>query len=178
MICITPSWSLSFWQKGGRKICLIYFTLNPLLMIDKKGEKYLSLYASLLFVSYWYQEFLLNFYYWYQKLLLIIFQLVSRIFIDWIFFIWLVSRAFMLLKFSHWNFYWYQEQLFKEYVYFKKEKEFIFKKKVWYQEHVYFMFGIKSMFISLFYAYWCIFIHCIYLLFIAMHELRGSFFEA
>ena len=47
LICITPSWSLCFWQKGGVKFVCFDFTLNPLLMSDKKGEKYLSLYACL-----------------------------------------------------------------------------------------------------------------------------------
>jgi len=33
--------SLFFWQKGGEDLFDLFFTLNPLLMIDKKGEKYL-----------------------------------------------------------------------------------------------------------------------------------------
>ena len=38
-----PFVDFCFWQKGGEH-CFV-FTLTPLLMIDKKGEKYFSIYA-------------------------------------------------------------------------------------------------------------------------------------
>ena len=40
---VTPLLILCFEQKGGEE-CFV-FTLTPLLMIDKKGEKYFSIYA-------------------------------------------------------------------------------------------------------------------------------------
>ena len=45
---ITPLLILCFEQKGGEE-CFV-FTWIPLLMIDKKGEKYLSLYACFVFI--------------------------------------------------------------------------------------------------------------------------------
>ena len=55
----------------------------------------------------------------------------------------------------------------------------------WYQEHLvlYLLIGIKSMFISLVYQISCLCIfyveHLLHIfMFIAMHELRGSFYEA
>ena len=42
MFVYTPYWSFCLWQKGGENFV---FTLTPLLMIDKKGEKYFGLYA-------------------------------------------------------------------------------------------------------------------------------------
>jgi len=72
MVCFdfTP-WSIFVSGKKGENIVLL-FSLTPLLMIDKKGEKYLSLYACLskfalfhidikrvcfMFCWYWYQEY-------------------------------------------------------------------------------------------------------------------------
>ena len=40
-LSFTPYWSLCLWQKWGEKFICCVFTLTPLLMIDKKGEKYL-----------------------------------------------------------------------------------------------------------------------------------------
>ena len=45
MFKITPLLILCFGQKGGEKFVGFVFTLTPLLMIDKKGEKYFSIYA-------------------------------------------------------------------------------------------------------------------------------------
>ena len=41
LLLITPSLVPCFGQKGGEKFDDFVFTLTPLLMIDKKGEKYL-----------------------------------------------------------------------------------------------------------------------------------------
>ena len=42
---ITPLFILCFEQKGGEEFVGFVFTLTPLLMIDKKREKYFSIYA-------------------------------------------------------------------------------------------------------------------------------------
>ena len=72
----------------------------------------------------------------------------------------------LLISREHALFYWYQEHLFKNLFMLKKKGKGIYFKN----------FGIKSMFIVL--CMLMLGIHCIYLLFFAMHELRGSFFEA
>ena len=45
MFALTPSLVPCFRQKGGENFDDFVFTLTPLLMIDKKGEKEFSLYA-------------------------------------------------------------------------------------------------------------------------------------
>ena len=51
LILFHPFVDFCFWQKGVEH-CFV-FTLTPLLMIDKKGEKYFSIYACLSFCIYW-----------------------------------------------------------------------------------------------------------------------------
>jgi len=59
---VTPLLILCFEQKGGKEFVGFVFTLTPLLMIDKKGEKDLSLYACF----YDYACFYIGIKYWYQ----------------------------------------------------------------------------------------------------------------
>ena len=105
-------------DKKGENIVLL-FTLTPLLMIDKRGGKYLSLNACLLvickfiskFVSYWYQESLFDVlmfcWYWYQE------HGQSRTY--FVVYILLISRTFIKIfivgiKNFYWlSFNWYQE---------------------------------------------------------------------
>ena len=44
IIDVTPLLILCFEQKGGEEFVGFIFTLTPLLMIDKKWEKYFSIY--------------------------------------------------------------------------------------------------------------------------------------
>ena len=126
-----------FKTKWGRTLFLL-FSLTPLLMIDKKGEKYLSLYACLLFiymliskfVSYWYQESLFDvlmfYWYWYQENIFCCFDLLVLIFtidikitymftsFNWYQNFWLNSSTFILCTFNWYVlfiFNWYHDAL-------------------------------------------------------------------
>ena len=134
----TPCWFL-FRQKGGEHCFIVYF--NPFVDVDKRGEKYFSIYACLF-------KFISKFILATCVLSFVDIGIKSMdISIKNIF----CCFCFVGIKSFYWNFYWYQEQLFKN--------MFILK------------FGIKSMFMFI------AFMTYLYL-FIAMHELRGSFYEA
>ena len=127
---LSPFIDSMFRTKRGEE-CFV-FTLTPLLMIDKKGEMNLSLYACF----YDYACFC-----WYQVL-------VSRVFcfknIVWLVLIfYLVSRACFSLIF-----YWYQEHVLID-----------IKSLFYLCMLMHFMFSIKNMFrtFHLFYACLCIF---------------------
>ena len=96
----TPHWFFLFKTKRGR----ILFSLTPLLMIDKKREKYLSLYACIWVYMHIYCLYKIKF-------LLITFQLVSRVFY------WLVSKAFIAFidEIFNCNFYWSQKHVYFRY---------------------------------------------------------------
>ena len=131
---------------------------TPLLMIDKKGEKNLSLYACL----YACFMFLLSSF-------------------------GIVCMFYVFIKFI-----WYQSIIYKTCLFLvsracKRDHQFYFAyiKFNWLSRTCLFVFDLKISLVSraslLFihiYACFMFSIHCIYLLFIPMHELRGSFFEA
>ena len=59
LLLITPLLILCFGQKGGEKFVDFVFTLTPLLMIDKKGEKYFCIYACFpCFIHKWGEVFM------------------------------------------------------------------------------------------------------------------------
>ena len=136
----TP-WSIFVSDKKGKNM-FYWFSLTPLLMIDKKGRSiwvywvYMHVFIGIkkvcfMFCWYWYQEYG----YWYQEHYL--------------------KNMFILSLYFH----------------------LYLRTCLWEEEIIY----LVSRACSLFYACLCIFmfsIHCIFFLFIAMHELRGSFFEA
>ena len=136
---------------------MICFYFDPLLMIDKKGEKNLSLYACF----YDYACFYIGIKYWYKEYLFYEHSLVSLIF------------------------YWYQELVLHFMFGIKSMFLYLVSKPCF--MHVYALSCLTFIAIKKILVYAClspcICIHVYELslhiyLFIMMHELRGSFFEA
>ena len=162
------------WLASLRLVFNASFTLNWLFLIKKN-----------LFSFNWYHDSLiLTFFNWYHVGRICFIVYLDPFVDDW----QKGGEVFSIWVYIH-DFYMHDFYLF---IYKKGEKYFVV---LFYTSLIVFvllmsrifllisrpLFKEHVLYISLFYACLCIVmfnIHCIYLLFIAMHELRGSFFEA